>query len=230
MRYSANVTTVLTRSAQNLARASMRRKRSDDTRDHKDARRVPSGAAILRPAVTEALTRALFEEWARTGYAALSLEAVAKRASVGKAALYRRWPSKAAMVSDLLEAAGLRVTLFRDTGSLEGDVRALLHAFRRALRHPLVRRILPDMHAEVQRSDDIAAVVARMAAARRARGEEMLARAVARGELRAGLDMGLANDVLAGILHWRIVAIRGRTDRDYLEHLARVVLAALRAA
>lgn len=35
--------------------------------------------------VTDALTRALFVEWARVGYAALSLEAVAKRAGVGKA-------------------------------------------------------------------------------------------------------------------------------------------------
>jgi AcrR family transcriptional regulator len=53
---------------------------------------VPYGAAVMRPSVTEALTKALFEEWARTGYGALSLETVAKRARVGKAALYGRWP------------------------------------------------------------------------------------------------------------------------------------------
>ncbi|RYZ59046.1 MAG: TetR/AcrR family transcriptional regulator, partial [Proteobacteria bacterium] len=71
----------------------MIRKRSDQD-STAPARRAPSGAAVMQPAVTDALTRELFGEWAERGYAAISLERVALRAGVGKAALYRRWPSK----------------------------------------------------------------------------------------------------------------------------------------
>ena len=61
--------------------------------------RTPGGAAIMRVGVTEALTRSFFQEWARVGYSGVSLERVAGSAGVGKAALYRRWPEKAAMAS-----------------------------------------------------------------------------------------------------------------------------------
>ena len=83
-------------------------KRSDQIDDGK-TRRLPSGAAVMQPAVTDALTKALFEEWAEFGYVGISLERVAQRAGVGKAALYRRWPSKLAMVVDRLEAVGIEV-------------------------------------------------------------------------------------------------------------------------
>jgi AcrR family transcriptional regulator len=64
----------------------------------------------MRADVTNALTRSFFEEWARTGYAGLSLERVARTAGVGKAALYRRWPDKVSMASDLLSHVGLTMT------------------------------------------------------------------------------------------------------------------------
>ena len=207
----------------------MERKRSI-VKDHpKRPVRVPSGAAAMQPAVTRALTHALFAEWARCGYAALSLEAVAKRASVGKAALYRRWPSKLAMVSERLLQVGVGVTPLPDTGSLEGDVHGLLWSLRRVLRHPLARRIVPDLHAEMPRSPGLGAAVRRLQEARRQRGAGLLARAVARGELRAGADVELANDVLGALIYWRMVVTGGRADRAYLGQLTGVVVAALRA-
>src|ERR1700678_4853302 len=83
--------------------------------------RRPSGAAVRQGDVTDALTRAFFEEWARVGYAALSLERVAKNAGAGKAALYRRWPSKVAMASDLLSKVGLTLLPLPDTKHSETD-------------------------------------------------------------------------------------------------------------
>ena len=113
----------------------------------------------MQPAVTQALTRALFVEWARVGYGTLRLEAVARRAGVGKAALYRRWPSKLAMVCDCLEQLDLSLSAIPDTGSLLGDVRGLLSSLRRLLRHGLVRRILPDLHAEMGRSPELSQAI-----------------------------------------------------------------------
>ena len=121
----------------------MEHKRSDG---NPRAARVLSGAALKRADVTNALTRSFFEEWARTGYAGLSLERVARTAGVGKAALYRRWPDKVSMASDLLSQVGLTVTDVEEHGSLEADLHAVLLAIRRILRHPKVRRILTDLH------------------------------------------------------------------------------------
>jgi AcrR family transcriptional regulator len=103
----------------------MERNRSDDKIDRA---RSPSGAAVMRTDVTEALTRAFFNDWASAGYSGLSLERVARSAGVGKAALYRRWPDKAAMASDLLSRVGLTITDVEEQGSLEGDLKAALFA------------------------------------------------------------------------------------------------------
>ena len=195
-----------------------------------DAKRAPSGAAVLQPNVTAALRRALFEDWAAHGFRALSLERVATLAGVGKAALYRRWPSKVAMVADALETVGITITDAPDTGSLRGDVDALLMSFRRVLRHPLVRRIVADIQAERGRSDELEPVLARFTTARRRRGTAIIDRAVARGEIDRSVDMELALDLLAAPIYWRIVITRGHMGGAYLDRVSRATCAALKAS
>ena len=50
----------------------------------------------------KAIVEATLEMLADEGYYALSLEAVAARAGVGKATIYRRWPGKRELVGDAL--------------------------------------------------------------------------------------------------------------------------------
>lgn len=202
----------------------MERKSVDGTK-----RRKPSGAAVIRADLTEAFFRALFEEWADTGYAAISLERVAARAGAGKAAIYRRWPSKRAFASDAIERVAVELGEFSDHGTLAADLAAYLEKTRRALRHPLVRRIVPDLAAERIRSGDLTAVLDRIAARRRALGETLLDRAVARGELPAGIDRELALDLIPSPLYWRMV-VRGRpVGRADLEQQVSALVAALKA-
>lgn len=194
-----------------------------------NGKRKPSGAAVMRSDLTQALFRALFEEWARIGYAAISLERVAARAGAGKAAIYRRWPSKRDFASEAIETVGHNLSAFPDHGSLEGDILAFLTATRRTLRHPLARRILPDLFAERARSGDLAPVLERLSAARRRRGAEILDRAVARGELRADLDRELALDLIPAALYWRLVVLRKPVAKGELHRQAAAILAALKA-
>jgi AcrR family transcriptional regulator len=195
----------------------------------KKSRREPAGAAVLQEGVTDALTWAFFREWARVGYAALSIEAVAKRAGVGKAAVYRRWPSKLSMAADLLLKSGLEVARTTDTGSLEGDVQAFLADAYKTLRRPLVRRILPDLHAEMRRSAALAkGVRSSLQAERRARGEALLRRAIERGELSASIDVDLALDLMGGLLYWRLIVTGMETPPSYLEDVLALTLGALR--
>lgn len=193
------------------------------------SRRAPTGAAVMRSELTEALFQALFEEWAQSGYAAISLERVAARAGAGKAAIYRRWPSKRDFASEAVETVARNLSEFPDHGSLNADVMAFLVATRRTLRHRLVRRILPDLFAERMRSGDLSPMLERLAASRRRRGMELLDRAVARGELRADLDRELALDLIPSALYWRLI-IRGKpAGKAGLERQAHAILAALRA-
>ena len=54
------------------------------------------------PALEQAIYQATLRELAGTGYAALTMDGVARRAQTGKAALYRRWTSKKDLVLDAL--------------------------------------------------------------------------------------------------------------------------------
>lgn len=206
----------------------MRRKRSVDANGPVKSR-IPAGAAVIQPAITQALTRAFFEEWAERGYGALSLENVARRAGVGKAALYRRWRSKADMAGDTLSAVGVAITEVEDTGSLKGDILALLFSIRRVLRHPVVRRIVPDVHAEISRSSDLRAAVRPFQAARRQHVHLMVDRAMARGELAPPIDYEMVADLIAAPIYWRQVVTGGRVDKHYVETLATVLFASIAA-
>ncbi|WP_308813921.1 TetR/AcrR family transcriptional regulator C-terminal ligand-binding domain-containing protein [Sphingomonas sp. GV3] len=186
------------------------------------------GAAVQRADVTEALTRAFFMEWARVGYADISLERVARLAGSGKAALYRRWPDKAAMMADLLSRIGLSLTMINDQGSLEDDVLAFLFAVRRVLRHPTIRRIVSDIHAQLERNPSLAAAMRPFQDARRARAYEIIDRAIKRGELQATIDRNLVGDLLAAPIYWRIAVLGQRADRYYVQGLARTIIGALR--
>ncbi|WP_181700871.1 TetR/AcrR family transcriptional regulator [Chthonobacter albigriseus] len=204
----------------------MERKGSDDF--DMPARR-PTGAAIRRPEVTDALTRVFFEEWARHGYAGLSLERVARRAGTGKAALYRRWPDKATMASELLSKVGLLLTDVPAQSSLTDDLRVLLFAIRRVLRHPRIRRIVADLHSEIGRNPALEEAIRPFQRDRRARINGMIDRAVARGDMSVSCDRETAADLIAAPLYWRMVVTGGRVDRAHIERLAASLAAALRS-
>ena len=196
------------------------------------ARRRPSGAAVLQENVTSAITAAAFAELAETGYARMSMEAVARRAGVGKAALYRRWDSKDAMLIDLVARAVREHALIQaDTGTLRGDVEAHIRDTFSQLSSPLVSRIAPDFLAESPRNPALSAALREVIATpRREKADAMLSRAIDRGELPADLDHELALDLLAAPLGFRLLISRGVIDDDYLSRLSDVTVAALKAS
>jgi len=192
-------------------------------------RRAPSGAAVPRAELTAALYRALFTEWAEHGFAAVSLERVAARAGAGKAAIYRRWSSRLEFAAEAIWSVGLDMAPVEDCGSLERDILAFLTRLRAVLRHPLVRRILPDLHAESVRSPGMGAIHARVAEARRMRGAALIERAVARGELDDTIDRSIALDCLPAQLYWRMIVTGASVSRTQLAQLAAAIAAELRS-
>ncbi|MGW0189994.1 TetR/AcrR family transcriptional regulator [Streptomyces sp. NPDC003362] len=194
-------------------------------------RRAPAGAAVLREDVTEAIRAAVFEELASVGYARMSIEGIARRAGVGKTAVYRRWRSKLHLVLDIVSAIAVQGLPAPDTGSLESDLRLLYEVTSRALRHPVASQIIPDLQAEAARNPEIAEA---MQKALRDGQEGVALRIVAaaeqRGEVRKGVDGELALDLISGPLYWRSVVIRSpKLPRGYLAALSHATAEALKA-
>ena len=191
-----------------------------------------AGAAVLQPTVTSSISDAMFAELAGQGYARMSMEAVARAAGVGKAALYRRWPSKRAMVIDLV-ADAIRRTLPEaiDTGSLAGDVRAFLDFTVAQARKPSVVQVALDMLAESARDETLAAELRDVAAVpRRDAARKLLERAGRRGEIPPDIDVETGIDLLISPLVFRLALTRGAIDDRYLDVLTNATVAALASA
>lgn len=194
-------------------------------------RRAPAGAAVLREDVTEAIRAAVFEELAAVGYARMSIEGIARRAGVGKTAVYRRWRSKLHLVLDIVSALAVQGLPAPDTGSLETDLRLLYEVTSRALRHPVASQIIPDLHAEAARNPEIAEALQKaLREGQEGVASQILVAAEQRGELRSGFDEEMALDLISGPLYWRSVVIRApKLPKGYLATLARATTGALKA-
>jgi AcrR family transcriptional regulator len=160
------------------------------------------------------------------GFDALAMDAIAARAGVGKATVYRRWKSKELLV---VEAIGriVRAVPDPDTGSTRDDLMALMNATLRMYADPATSALLSGLVAAMARSRPIArAVRGGFVGMRREALRRALRRAVERGELRPDTDLELALDLLSGPLLYRYLISGKEVD----ERLARgAVDAVLRA-
>jgi len=95
------------------------------------------------------LHRAVQELLEEVGYRALTIEGVAVRSGVAKTSIYRRWPSKAEMVFDLILHSSAELPAMDDRGSLTGDIEALSARVVALVAGPLGRRIFPGLICDV---------------------------------------------------------------------------------
>ncbi|MEV4843562.1 TetR/AcrR family transcriptional regulator [Micromonospora matsumotoense] len=127
---------------------------------------------------------------------ALSIEAIAARAGVGKATIYRRWSGKDALLLDALRR--LKGVVAQPAGhSVRDDLVLLVGAVGHNL-DPRAARIMPCLVPEVNRSPDHFQLYQNIIEPRRKLMREVLRRGVASGELRADLDIEVAMALLTG--------------------------------
>lgn len=171
------------------------------------------------------------------GYQAMTIEGVAARAGVGKTTIYRRWPSKGALVVEAISAPvcpietgrwTVRLGELPDTGSLRGDLLTFVQRVNYAFNAPLASRTLPGLAADLATDTELAqAYREAMVKPKRQRIAEVLQRAKARGELEAGTDVELLCDLLVGPLLYRALLTGSPVDDDDAEALVDNVLRGL---
>jgi AcrR family transcriptional regulator len=182
------------------------------------------------PSTEKAILKAASHFITSSGLAGMTIEGVAERAGVGKASIYRRWPSKGALAFDAAVEAILDVQRTPDTGSFEDDLREVAENWVRGSNNPRGGRTVAYLIGELQSDPDLAAVWPERFV-NRLRGERMpiVDRAIARGEIPAGSDREVIMDSFYGPLYHRYLNRHLALDAAFARAVARMVAAAARA-
>ncbi|MDN3242042.1 TetR/AcrR family transcriptional regulator [Glycomyces tritici] len=174
--------------------------------------------------IDHAIAAATRELLAERGYAKLTVDAVASRAGIGKAAIYRRFTTKqemifAATVHDMEEQPP------PDSGSLRGDLQAIGEVIAGQLSTAppdVLHGLLADIHGDKSLG---ARFTGTFIERERFVIDTVLARAVERGELEAMPDAAIVHALLLGpIFYWLLILIG---DRDALPELVRTAVGAV---
>jgi AcrR family transcriptional regulator len=166
----------------------------------------------------QAILAATLEGLIEHGFAGLSMEGVAERAGVGKATIYRRWKSKSELVAEAL--ASLRIEAPPpDEGSLKADMLALSRRQLGVIRaQPGFPRLAPRLLSESADDPEMHAIVrANLVDPLRGMIEELVRRAMKRGELRKNLDVERVVDLIHGPVIYRLLITGdvGQLTEDY---------------
>ena len=174
------------------------------------------------PAILNAALAALTEN----GYDATNMDDIAARAGVGKAAIYRRWSSKAALITDVLVywRPDLRTDNAPDTGSLAGDIEALIERAARNDNELITNDLVLRVAVEATRDPQLAKAFDDLMLLRGSRIiSAVLARAAARGEIAADRDWSMVADVLTAMGLLRV--LNGQTvDANFMREVIETLI------
>ncbi len=159
----------------------------------------------MAPRRQQEIFQATLEILVEKGYERLTIEGVAERAEVNKTTIYRWWPSKAALLGAVLVEAHLLDLSAPDTGSLRGDLEAVVAGMAALLTKPPMAGVTVAMLGATVHNAELAASTQRFFADRFAKEKPIFERAIQRGELARDVDPMLIIDMLAGAVWVRAV-------------------------
>jgi AcrR family transcriptional regulator len=179
------------------------------------------------------VVRRVFEvtiaELARVGLGQLSVPEIARLAGVNKTSIYRRWPTKDALVTAALDASMEHARDVPDTGSFRGDLSALLARVVEFVRSPRGGALLRTVFLDGDDGSLRAVAATAWADAAGTSPMELVARAIARGELAPTTDVELLLFTAAGAVLHRVFVERAPADAAWVERLLDLLLGGVRA-
>jgi AcrR family transcriptional regulator len=154
--------------------------------------------------VVRDVLNAAIDVFAEHGYAGLSFEAVAARAGVNKTTVYRRWPTRAELMHAALVAMREEEEPVPDTGTLRGDLRALLHARVKRFSSPRGRTVARAVMMSAM-EPELVEILAKLRRDHPTVPKVVIERAVARRELPQGVDAQLLGETLVAPIISRVL-------------------------
>lgn len=170
----------------------------------------------------EVILRAALSLIQEVGVRRMTVEAVALRSGVARTTIYRWWRSKGLLALDAFEHGfGILAPFdFPDTGSLRGDLNALMRPVVESVRDTGGDRLGPQIIAEAQFDPELAAqIYSRLIAPYRELHHSLFERAVGRGEISPDVDATMLLDALYGAYFHRILFFHGELDAAFFETL-----------
>ncbi|MEX5634632.1 TetR/AcrR family transcriptional regulator [Parafrankia sp. FMc2] len=165
------------------------------------------------------IRQAALELLAEHGYDGVTMDRVATRAKAGKATIYRRWPSKIALVMDALTQFTEQTMQVPDAGSLRNEMVTFLLSFVE-LAGSEQGRIMAEMVSEMPRNPELrSAVRERMWSQRRSSSESIVNRGIARGEISPEADPALLIELGTALILQRLLITGDPVDRPFIEHI-----------
>lgn len=169
------------------------------------AQERPTRARTSDPRVDRsrhAVLTTAFELLGESGVGGFSVDEVARRSGVAKTTIYRHWPTRAALVLDACSQLSAEQPE-SDTGSLAGDLDAILTNIAHLLQTANWSSVLPSIVDVAERDREFAAVHSEIQLGHAAPLRAALRRAVDRGELPADSDLSTIAAMLLGPLFYR---------------------------
>jgi AcrR family transcriptional regulator len=186
----------------------------------------PGGRTARTAAAVYAAT---VEELSERAYADISIETIAARAGVHKTTVYRRWGSKAELISRaLIGTASSRIQV-PDTGSVETDLRLLARAVQAVLSLPEGAAITRALIVGALASAEIAGLMEQFWAARLAAISVIVDRAIQAGQLPAGTDAAALMHAVAAPLYFQLLVTRALVTESDADLSAAAALTAAAA-
>lgn len=160
------------------------------------------------PALEHAILNATVDVIVRRGLSGATVEEVARQAGTGKAAVYRRWPSKTALVVAAVRTLQAEVTL-PDTGTLRGDLLAWVRHYTAGDERATL--LLANLLSEASRDPELreAAYVA-IGNPPKAALRSVIERWIKRGEVNPAAPVDILVDIIPSFA-FRQVVTRGPT-------------------
>ncbi|NYF15291.1 AcrR family transcriptional regulator [Microbacterium sp. AK009] len=183
-----------------------------------------------RAAPTQAVLDATVDLLEEVGYGATTIEGIARRAGVGKQTIYRWWGgSKADLILEAFIGVGPERVPAPDTGSLRGDLLAILEPVfaRSADRDRGTSLANRTLMAEAQLDPDFLPAYRRVHESWWGPIEEALRRGVSRGEARGDLDVEQTIDQLLGFAWYRLLLGHRPLDPAVARQLVDATLAGI---
>lgn len=188
--------------------------------EHPEVQRRPGGrSARVRAAVNQAVIELLAEQ----PYESFSVDDVAKRAGVHKTTVYRRWPTKVALVADATRARSESEVPIPDTGSLQQDLELFCSAVAKNLTSVVGATMTRNLVAAAAGSAELHAGVQEFWAERLRMAAAIVTRAVERGEVPPDLDPNVVIETLVGPLYVRLLLTGEPIDDEFVTKVATLV-------
>lgn len=149
-----------------------------------------------------AILDATLQLLAEVGFSALTVEGVATRAGVGKATIYRRWPSKLPLVVEAFSQ--LPALEESDTGNLRDDLKKMLRSYLNLFNSTPLATVLPSLAGELAHNPELSELLNPVIRGRRQPLTRALERARDRGEIAEGIDLDIAADLVVGPIAVRL--------------------------